>query len=524
MGSTAFRRDALSYRVGDELLGRYRVTGVLGRGGFGAVYSAEHMGTLQPIALKLLTLDPDAADDDVVARFYREAQVTAQLKSRHTVRVFDVGELPDGPVFMAMELLEGVDLEAELRRLKRLGQTMAFTRASELCCQVLRSLSEAHAHGLVHRDLKPANIMLPVLDGEMVAKVLDFGIAKTVDSSMTAAGKALGTPSYMSPEQCQGWDIDGRSDLYAIGVLLYRCLTGELPFRATDPIVLLRQHITDEPTDPRLLVDGLPDGLAEAVLKALAKSPADRFDDAQSMRQTLGGAVGGALDYTPVTPRDGLLDAGTWSSQNARQAPDQNHAAETVAIDRPSVAVASDTAGTHGSAVTHADTTPASETPSTPRKKPLAGLIVVVAFVLVAAGIVVSAGRDAGPSDAAQPLQSSRSQQAELRVDHARPAQLAVPIAASPDASASLESGAQSSPELDASKGQQSGDTATAPVRPNTPDSAESRRDRVRRHRRVRRRRRTTRRQRPPSPSEGPLVKPIDRKSADEHSIILPID
>lgn len=198
-----FRRDAFSYQDGDELAGRYRVGHALGRGGFGAVYTGEHLGTHQQVAIKMLS--PPSSEGEVARehheRFLREARITARLAHPNTVRVFDVGEAADGPLFLVMELLRGPTLEHVLSRLEEREQTMSELAAIHIALPVLGSLAEAHNAGLVHRDLKPANIMLRGVSGnEPVVKVLDFGCSRTIDSELTSDGIVLGTPGYMSPE------------------------------------------------------------------------------------------------------------------------------------------------------------------------------------------------------------------------------------------------------------------------------------------------------------------------------------
>ena len=304
---TEFRKDPLSYKPGDKLGGRYEIDGKLGQGGYGAVYSATHTGTHQAVAIKVLSVDPDETQDDVVRRFWREARVTAQLRSYNTVRVFDVGEIDGGNMFMAMEMLRGLELEVVLRRLKKAGRRMSEEQAVDIATQVLKSLHEAHRAGLVHRDLKPANIMLAQMDDdEPVVKVLDFGVARTADSTVTQGRKALGTPAYMSPEQCRALDLDGRADLYSLGVILFRCLTGRLPFESRDPVVLLGMHVHEPVPDPRDHNETLTHAMGAVIKQALAKSPDDRFADARAMRDALRAALGGAWGGTPAAPQDAL--------------------------------------------------------------------------------------------------------------------------------------------------------------------------------------------------------------------------
>ncbi|MSP92853.1 MAG: serine/threonine protein kinase [Myxococcales bacterium] len=341
---TAFARDALSFKLGDVVSGRYKITGTLGRGGFGAVYAAEHVGTRQAVALKMLTLDVANAEDDVVRRFYREAQVTAALSSPHTVKVFDVGQADNGPLYLAMELLVGQSLEQELRALGKRGERMAESRVVDVGLAVCRSLAEAHKANLVHRDLKPANIMLAKLgdEDEPVVKVLDFGIARTEDSSMTAQGSVLGTPQYMSPEQCRARPLDGRSDLYALGVILFRCAAGRLPFEDRNPLALMYLHANEPPPDLQALAGGgLSEGFVDVVRTALEKEPVDRFADARAMRQALEEVRSGAWAGTPHQPRGALVAPARAPSGTSRRAsathpaPEPSEPSGATDIDEP---------------------------------------------------------------------------------------------------------------------------------------------------------------------------------------------
>lgn len=280
--------DATDLRAGDVIDGRYRVTGVLGRGGFGAVYAAEHTGTGQAVALKLLLGDPDRVDGGEVRRFHREARITAALRHAHTVRVFDVGRTAAGAPYQVMERLNGPTLERLLKDRAAQGAGLTEAETLDLGIAVLKSLSEAHGQGLVHRDLKPANLMLTNVDGEQVVKVLDFGIARPQESSLTGTGRTLGTPAYMSPEQCRGEALDGRSDLYALGIVLFRCLAGRTPFWADSSVALVYKQIAEAPPDLRAAARmPVSDGLADCVMRAFAKDPAERFATARDMRHAL---------------------------------------------------------------------------------------------------------------------------------------------------------------------------------------------------------------------------------------------
>ncbi len=291
----------LDFDHGQVVAGRYKLGGVLGRGGFGAVYQAHHLSTHQQLAIKFLAIDLESEGDSAIRRFFKEAKVTSQLTHPNTVRVYDFGQSENGALFMAMELLVGPTLERLLRDRTVSGSPLSEAEACDIGIAVLRSLAEAHAKDLVHRDLKPANIMIAAVPDEApVVKVVDFGIARTRESSLTGAGR-LGTPNYMSPEQCAGRDLDGRSDLYALGAVLFRCITGRAPFRADDPLAIMYSHRHESPPDPRALAPGkVSDAFAEVLLRALAKDPDARFADAKAMRQALEGVRGGAWAATPV--------------------------------------------------------------------------------------------------------------------------------------------------------------------------------------------------------------------------------
>ena len=280
--------DATQVHEGDVVDGRYRVTGVLGRGGFGAVYSAEHTGTQQKIALKMM-LPGAGADDAEVRRFYREAQVTANLKHQNTVRVFDVGQTKEGALYIAMELLHGPTLEKVLKDRSNEGTVMTELETVKMGIPILKALHEAHSQRLVHRDLKPANIMLADSgDDEPIVKVLDFGIARAQDSSLTGAGTALGTPAYMSPEQCQGGELDGRSDLYSLAVIMYRCVCGQPPFNDRNPLTIMFNHAQAAvPSIAENARTPVSAGFIQVLNRALAKSRDDRFASSRDMRAAM---------------------------------------------------------------------------------------------------------------------------------------------------------------------------------------------------------------------------------------------
>jgi hypothetical protein len=281
------RKPATTDLVIDTVFGgRYRICGLLGRGGMGAVYDARHTGTGQPVAIKTLMLDA-TVDPHAVQRFFLEAKRTAGLQHPNTVRVFDFGQSDDGVFFLVMERLQGQSLADRLRELAADGRTMSTAEVTRIGVAVLRSLGEAHRTGLVHRDLKPANIFLhDIGEAEPMVKVLDFGVAKQSGAQLTQTGMSVGTPSYMSPEQVTGAEVDGRSDLYALGVVLYQCLSGALPFAADSAYTVMMKHVHEPP--PSLRADlAMPPAMAALVARALAKQPTERFDSAAVMREAL---------------------------------------------------------------------------------------------------------------------------------------------------------------------------------------------------------------------------------------------
>ena len=275
-------------QTGEIIGGRYRVDKLLGKGGFGAVFRATHIVTHQELVLKVLK--PNLSDDETqVKRFLQEARTASKLSHPNTVRVYDFGQTDAGHLYLAMELLHGQELGQVLID----NVMLPPERAIHIAIGVLKSLAEAHQAGLVHRDLKPDNIFLcNVLGEDDFVKVIDFGIAKPIeqgdDGGLTRTGFTVGTPKYMSPEQVLNKGVEGRSDLYALGVILYQCLSGELPLSGPSPVETMMAHVQQEPA-PLSLVCGqvLPPGLEAVVMRALRKQPAQRFVDAEDMRAAL---------------------------------------------------------------------------------------------------------------------------------------------------------------------------------------------------------------------------------------------
>jgi serine/threonine-protein kinase len=270
-------------QIGDIIDSRYRITGMLGRGGMGTVYRAEHVAIRRPVALKLL--HPELGDrPDFGRRFEREALATGRVDHPNCVTVSDFGRLPDGTLYLVMQLLAGRSLGEVLEEERRIE----VRRALGIARHLLRGLAHAHRAGVVHRDLKPENVFLVEQDGDPdFAKLLDFGIAKLVGEAATEAeqekltqvGMAIGTPTYMSPEQAFGDAVDPRSDLYSVSVMLYEMIAGCPPFSGPDKLAVLTMHAGRavppfRETAPDLAV---PPAVEALVMRGLAKKRDQRF-------------------------------------------------------------------------------------------------------------------------------------------------------------------------------------------------------------------------------------------------------
>ncbi len=310
---TSKRRDSLTGLLFD---GRYRIEAKLAAGGFGSIYRATHVPTGSRVALKVL--HPDLASDPMLnARFRREAAVLASLRDPHTIETYEHGQAADGTLYIAMELLTGRSLQAELRT----QGPLPWWRMLAIMRGVCSSLIEAHALGIVHRDLKPANIHLEHRSGKPdFVKVLDFGIVKVLgnanlaglggpdgedddddESAITRVGQAIGTLEYMSPEQIVGGEIDRRTDLYTLGVVAYEMITGRRPFAdASGPTSLMTALMTREPVAPSTMFHRgcLPEAVDRLILRCLASDPEQRFADASELADAIDEALLAAA--TPV--------------------------------------------------------------------------------------------------------------------------------------------------------------------------------------------------------------------------------
>ena len=275
-----------------QTVGKYRVVSRLGRGGMGTVYKAVDETLDREVAIKCL--NPDLGDAEVLKRFRAEAITLARLNHPSIATLFELTE-HDGELLMVMEFVRGETFES----LSQKSGPLPMDRAAQLCSQILDALGHAHRAGIVHRDLKPANLMVTESG---LTKVMDFGLARMAGTEhLTNDGFMVGTPAYMSPEQVLGRDIDGRADLYAMGVVLFRLLTGQLPFRAESGIAMVQKQLHDQPTPVRQLRTELPIVCDEIISRALAKAAHDRFQSADDFRAALValGAPASAIGASP---------------------------------------------------------------------------------------------------------------------------------------------------------------------------------------------------------------------------------
>ncbi|HYM04663.1 MAG TPA: serine/threonine-protein kinase [Stellaceae bacterium] len=301
-----------------QTLGRYRLDAVLGRGAMGVVYKAHDPVIDRAIAIKVVHTDLLDGDEraNFLAFFRREAQAAGRCMHPHIVTIYDFSDTGERP-FIAMEYVDGETLHALLRRQGRL----AVDAASQIVLQVLDALAYAHKLGIVHRDIKPANV---ILQRGAHVKITDFGVARLGQSVVTHAGGVVGTPSYMSPEQLSGGAIDGRTDLFAAGAMLYELLTGAKPFPGRDATEVMAMILHQNPPEPAELGASLPFALDAALRRALAKRADDRFQTADEFAEALrlaadiAASATGDADATVVAPRKPAQPppvGGTWDEQ-----------------------------------------------------------------------------------------------------------------------------------------------------------------------------------------------------------------
>ena len=306
-------------------IGNYRILNKIGTGGMGAVYLAEHPLIGKRVALKVIHREL-ANNRDVVSRFFQEARAVNKIGNEHIVEIHDFGVTPEGDHFFIMEYLQGKTLASTLSR----EGAMPIVRSLHIGGQIANALAAAHAAGIVHRDLKPDNIMLLSRLGDQdFVKVLDFGLAKVFSAATavkTAAGVLLGTPQYMSPEACESkGDVDHRTDIYALGVLMFQMMTGVLPFDGESMGEVLVKQVTVLPPAPRALNPAIPPSVEQILLRCLAKPVDARFATMLLLREALldpEAYLGGSPPIAParsVGPGEALIDSKTAMLHTAQQ-------------------------------------------------------------------------------------------------------------------------------------------------------------------------------------------------------------
>lgn len=357
-------------------IGGYRVVSIAGRGGMGVVYRAQQIDLDRPVALKLIA-SRLAHDEAFRERFVRESRATAAIDHPNVIPVYSAGE-DAGRLFLAMRFVDGEDLRSRIRA----DGPLTAAAAAKLVSQIGSALDAAHERGLVHRDVKPANVLL---DGDH-AYLTDFGLTKRVDgeSSMTGADRWVGTLGYIAPEQIRSEPVDARTDVYALGCLLYFMLTGESPYRRDTDEATLFAHLNDPPPPLHMVVSGVPKELADVVDRALAKDPADRFQSAGDLGATALAAVGaGAPRPERVVARGAAAPGG--------ELHDETLIAGGAGAD--ATEIQGGLAGTAAAAAT---------TPSN-RKRLVAGLAAIVVAAIVVAVLATTGGSDGTASSKAAP-------------------------------------------------------------------------------------------------------------------------
>jgi len=261
--------------TGSTFAKRYTIIEELGKGGMGHVYKASDTELGEKVALKLIN-PKIAAEKKTIERFRNELKLARKIRHKNVCQMYDLNKDHE-KYYITMEYVPGEDLKSFIRRSRELSIKGAISIARQVC----DGLVEAHRHGVIHRDLKPSNIMI---DRDGNVRIMDFGIARSLKSKgLTGAGIMIGTPEYLSPEQADGEDIDGRSDLYSLGVILYEIVTGQLPFKGDTPLSLAVKHRIEKPGDPRTINPQIPESLSQIILKCLEKKKEDRYQKAEDL-------------------------------------------------------------------------------------------------------------------------------------------------------------------------------------------------------------------------------------------------
>ena len=399
--------------LGTTIAGRYRIEARLGEGGMGAVYRVEHTHMRKKMALKVLHREM-TGQSEIVARFEREAMAAAHIDHPNVAGATDFGKLDDGSFYLVLEYVEGTSLRTLIEK-----GPLAPHRAVHVTAQILFGLKRAHELGIVHRDLKPENVLLVDKDGDAdFVKVLDFGIARVpigslgggdAGPSLTRAGMVYGTPEYMAPEQALGQGVDGRSDIYGTGVMLFEMITGRRPYDNKDKVALLGQHVAGaipslRERAPQLM---LPAELEVVVTKLLQKSPADRYDDAQSaidalLSLDLGGPTIMVASRNPSRSAASSAErSGDWPSRKSGSMAVASASADpapAVTHERPLPT------GVPAESAPNLDTQGARKLPAVIYAMGAAAVVIIVVLIVLLSG---KKGSDDASNDARRPATSS---------------------------------------------------------------------------------------------------------------------
>lgn len=287
-----------------QTIGKFEIVAALGGGGMAEVYKAFQPSLNRHVAIKVIHAFL-AKDPEFITRFQREAQNVAALRHPHIVQVFDY-DVDEGRPYMVMEFIDGVTLSSKLAQMQKDNEPWTLDEVIRIISEVGEALAYAHEQEMIHRDVKPANVMM---DKRGRVTLTDFGLAKLVtDNRLTATGTVMGTPAYMSPEQCKGMAGDARTDIYSLGVMLYELATGKLPFESDSQVGLIVKHVTEPPIPPRTVAPHLPEWLEAVILKSLEKSPETRYqsvmdmvaDLRQQQKPTLNAAATVAIPLAPT--------------------------------------------------------------------------------------------------------------------------------------------------------------------------------------------------------------------------------
>ncbi len=415
-------------QVGVVLKGKYRIDRELGAGGMGYVLAALHLDLHERVAIKFL-LPEIAGNAEVVERFLREARAALRIQGEHVARVMDIDRLDDGTPFIVMEYLEGHDLS----RVRQSRTPLPIGHAVDYVVQACAALAEAHRLGIVHRDLKPANLFLTRRrDGSACVKVLDFGISKLGmdgDASVTKTNSVMGTAEYMSPEQMRSSrDVDGRADLWALGVVLYELCTAQVPFPGETITQVCARVFTELPIAPRVCRPDLPEELEAAILRCLEKNRDRRFANVEELVRAIAPFGAKVLPRGPAAPLEGTMPSGAaigvvegWPSLASPDRPSLGEVESTLPVvaaapaieaiarsaSEGSVAALSGAQGPSTTAVVSSDHFPEAPATASPRGRSTVRAAAVVALAVagvavVAFGLRSSAGgraqADRGPA------------------------------------------------------------------------------------------------------------------------------